>query len=622
MANKKKKSAKKPPAAMAASSGSAAPGPTLEDANRSLAILLQWMDGNGIKIDHDLIEIQTYLRPGGFCFRVVAKQDLDYDMTVCTIPKEAILSWQNCGIADILEPHHDVPDKMKLVLAIMFEQSQGEKSPWWGYLQSLPVFEPIPLLWPADDVKELTAFYPHDQTQDVVLGRLEQHLQPILQAHPTIFAPAEFFSMERSLSIASLIKSRAFEVDDYHGDSMVPLADLFNHKSGAENVRIHADRDVCVFCGSNGGCECEDIDASKSEGEYEGAMDEEWEDVDDTADDMADDMTDDVVDEEAEGNDEDADDADGDRSEDGRSVDQDSDVCPSELDDPDNPLEEFVDSLEMIVVNPCAKGDEVFNTYGDISNGELLLNYGFVEANNPFDAMHVELDDIVKGFSDRLSDADARARVLWWFAKRAAFKDILFGPDDCHDEDCGCGHDHDDDPHDHHGSHDHDHCGGECEDECNDDDSDDEDEFGGHESDKPFTFNVDGHASIDFIVVVSLLMLDKSTFKMCHDSPDVAAQFVAEIVDRGPTLTDAQPSIKSPGSGKKKGKSQADKMATAVRLKLAGFARRSLEQFPSRFEEDGRILKTLGDKVSNRRWILMHRMGSRQILGAALKNYS
>lgn len=35
--------------------------------------------------------------------------------------------------------------------------------------------------------------------------------------------------------------------------------------------------------------------------------------------------------------------------------------------------------LEMVAVRPVAKGEEVFNSYGPLGNGELLRRYGFVE---------------------------------------------------------------------------------------------------------------------------------------------------------------------------------------------------------------------------------------------------
>lgn len=36
------------------------------------------------------------------------------------------------------------------------------------------------------------------------------------------------------------------------------------------------------------------------------------------------------------------------------------------------------------------KGEQLFQPYGQSSNGHLLLDYGFIEPNNPFDSVLVE----------------------------------------------------------------------------------------------------------------------------------------------------------------------------------------------------------------------------------------
>ncbi|KAJ6585494.1 hypothetical protein B0H19DRAFT_422123 [Mycena capillaripes] len=47
----------------------------------------------------------------------------------------------------------------------------------------------------------------------------------------------------------SLVSSRAFLVDSYHGLSMVPIADAFNHAQ-ENHVHLESDFDVCPECGS------------------------------------------------------------------------------------------------------------------------------------------------------------------------------------------------------------------------------------------------------------------------------------------------------------------------------------------------------------------------------------
>jgi hypothetical protein len=89
------------------------------------------------------------------------------NIIVCRIARSAILSAKNCGIANILEDaifnvenddsdndndsefgqETGLSDRVALTLSVMFEIARGESSPWYGYLQSLPISEPLPIFW-------------------------------------------------------------------------------------------------------------------------------------------------------------------------------------------------------------------------------------------------------------------------------------------------------------------------------------------------------------------------------------------------------------------------------------------------------------------------------------------
>ncbi|KAI0769993.1 hypothetical protein C8Q74DRAFT_1369228 [Fomes fomentarius] len=140
-------------------------------------------------------------------------------------------------------------------------------SRWHGYLQSLPTaVVPIARLWAhraafpddqdardaacwisrtevdkelqSDNGTSLLADVDHYYTTDVV---------PVLTSvgfHP---------SLSGFLHAYSLVCSRAFLVDAYHGLSMVPIADAFNHTQD-NHVQLASEYDVCPTCGSL--CEC------------------------------------------------------------------------------------------------------------------------------------------------------------------------------------------------------------------------------------------------------------------------------------------------------------------------------------------------------------------------------
>lgn len=69
---------------------------------------------------------------------------------------------------------------------------------------------------------------------------------PFLQANlPTMSNPARWALFRRAYTIVS---SRAFWVDAYHGLALVPIADAFNH-SEEHHVHLETDWEVCRVCG-------------------------------------------------------------------------------------------------------------------------------------------------------------------------------------------------------------------------------------------------------------------------------------------------------------------------------------------------------------------------------------
>ena len=43
-----------------------------------------------------------------------------------------------------------------------------------------------------------------------------------------------------------------------------------------------------------------------------------------------------------------------------------------------------------------AKGQEIFNTFGELDNTELVCKYGFALPNNPFNAVHLSKDILLE----------------------------------------------------------------------------------------------------------------------------------------------------------------------------------------------------------------------------------
>ncbi|KAJ1978577.1 hypothetical protein H4R34_003155 [Dimargaris verticillata] len=279
---------------------------------------------------------------------VVARRALNVDELIARIPKTAVLSVKNCGIANILEDE-GLEGAIALALAVLFEQAQATTSPWYGYLQSLPDRVDLPMFWPsleqawlqgtdlmdqlATDMRQLTTSY-------------QTLIQPVLDRYPAVFTPGAAFELDRFLAAMSLISSRAFEVDGYHGNAMVPLADIFNHRTGGEHVHIEGQGDVCLVCGELGNCDHQDpLDSDHRRSEASG-------------------------------------------SDDGASMQCSSDDAASEAGS-------FVsvneDALDINVFRPVVALHEVFNTYGQHGSAHLLHHYGFVEPGSLCDSVTLAL---------------------------------------------------------------------------------------------------------------------------------------------------------------------------------------------------------------------------------------
>ena len=111
----------------------------------------------------------------------------------------------------------------------MFEISQSSKSPWYEYLQAMPEREDIPLFWShPDSVLLENTDLMKKLVKDVILLEADwKDVVPMFQAYPELFPPdSPSFSFNEFLRVTSLVTSRAFQVDAYHLDAMVPLADM------------------------------------------------------------------------------------------------------------------------------------------------------------------------------------------------------------------------------------------------------------------------------------------------------------------------------------------------------------------------------------------------------------
>ncbi|KAF4588307.1 hypothetical protein EYR38_010274 [Pleurotus pulmonarius] len=209
-------------------------------------------DENDVSLD-DRLEI-IHSPDAGIHIRS-KNQSISTSTTVSYIPKRSILSTKSCSLAETLpqdpEYTHGLGAQLMLALALYKEQLLGSKSRWHGYLQSLPDFVDLPMLWQdgCKDAKEAVTWLVGTEVEkEMSVGSLLARARRFYEAMSRQFLPQDA-SVGGFTKAFTLVSSRAFIVDAYHGLSMVPIADAFNH-SQDNHVHIETDFDVCPLCGA------------------------------------------------------------------------------------------------------------------------------------------------------------------------------------------------------------------------------------------------------------------------------------------------------------------------------------------------------------------------------------
>jgi len=224
-------------------------------------------------------------------------------------------------------------------------------SRWFGYIQSLPEkIVDLAIFWNLDaqsqdgtealqwlrgsEVEKL--FFTSGDRQVKLLEEIDQYYYNVVEPHFHEFfdgPPPSTPPLRDFYRAYSLVSSRAFLVDAYHGLSMVPIADAFNHAQD-NNVHLESNYDVCPECGSFQRCP---HDRNLHE----------------------------------------------------------SDIVAPPMNTFSSETTEYVETYDMISNTPISPNSEVFNTYGEtLSNAQLLVQYGFILDDNDNDRITWDVIDL------------------------------------------------------------------------------------------------------------------------------------------------------------------------------------------------------------------------------------
>ncbi|XP_030462802.1 ribosomal lysine N-methyltransferase 3 [Syzygium oleosum] len=333
-------------------------------ASRRLRAFKRWMKSQSI----DSGDALRFTDDPSLGIAVRALRDLREGDVVAAIPKAACLTVRTGGASSLVEAA-GLEGSLGLSVALMYERSLGASSPWAGYLQLLPEEECLPMVWTLDEVDGLLRGTELHKTvredKALIYDDWKESILPLLDSGPLKLKP-EFFGPEQYFAARSLVASRSFEIDEYHGSGMVPLADLFNHKTGAEDVHF---TNV----------------SSHGESDDDSDYGDDYPDADITEDGNGQLIQD--LDTNSHGN-------------------MDMECPPVSKEDPA--------VLEMILLKDVKAGDEVYNTYGTLGNAALLHRYGFTEENNPYDIVNIDIELVLEWSNSLFSNRHSRARVAMW----------------------------------------------------------------------------------------------------------------------------------------------------------------------------------------------------------------
>lgn len=196
----------------------------------------------------------------------VALEDIEENEELFAIPQAAVLSVKNSNLGNHLPDELDNLDPwMSLVLVMIYESGQGDRSRWWPYWNILPEKFDTLIYWSPSELAELQgSAVLHKIGMETANQTFVGSLLPIVQKHSKTFggyAPlfegpdAKAHLLRIAHRMASLIMAYAFDLekevieagadadeegflsDDEEGmpKGMVPLADILNADAEDKN---------------------------------------------------------------------------------------------------------------------------------------------------------------------------------------------------------------------------------------------------------------------------------------------------------------------------------------------------------------------------------------------------
>ncbi|THH18749.1 hypothetical protein EW146_g2289 [Bondarzewia mesenterica] len=352
--------------------------------------LISWFRSHGGAFDDSAMGFSSIKGQG---WGAVALRDLSEGHVLFTIPRDLTLSTHTCTLPELFG--HSEWQKYNLhtgwaglMLCMMWEEAQGSSSKWSEYLAFLPTAFDTPMFWSESDLEELkgTSMGADKIGRDGAENDYREKVIPALRSRPDLFGAdpsTRFYSLANYHLMGSRILSRSFLVEKWDGK------DEEDDTEGPDNT-TSMDMDV-------------DEPPAVSIPAAEGGTETEEEPLLDGKDSDSDDENDPT------------------------------DIAMVPMADMLNARYESENAklfyeqrdLRMVTTKAISTGEQIWNTYGDPPNSDLLRRYGHVDLiplaegglGNPADIVDIRADIVVNSVSElglSQSPQSSAERVDWW----------------------------------------------------------------------------------------------------------------------------------------------------------------------------------------------------------------
>ncbi|KAJ6594439.1 hypothetical protein B0H19DRAFT_920100 [Mycena capillaripes] len=341
--------------------------------------LLDWFQSSGGYLDKSSVGFMVF--PG--CGRgAVAVKDIPEGYVLFKIPRGLLLSTETSALPGRVGLDRWREAKMHmgwvgLILCMMWETAQGSSSKWSKYLESLPMTFNTPMFWSDLELEELKGTSVVEKLGKADAERdFKEKLSPMVQSRPDLFPPETipiYYTLDIYHIIGSRILSRSFDVE----------------RDDPEEEDAEEDDAADTSLGS-----AMDVDVPQEQTESAHSGDSEH----------------------AEGDE----DAEEEEEPSGVSMVPLADMLNARYGSENAKLFHEKDDLRMVSTKPIKAGEQIWNTYGDLPNAELLRRYGHVDMlplpngdlGNPGDVVEIPADLAVTVL--QTDDVVTKERIDWW----------------------------------------------------------------------------------------------------------------------------------------------------------------------------------------------------------------